>query len=281
VWLATERMALDTTTANGLLRIGRWELMRGRYDAAISVLHRARRLAPDQVLIQYQLLLAYAMSGRLNEASEELQKLYKYGQATSYISLASKHLAVAYAQRQVGSSGNPENRSLTVVDNARFYWDLGYYDDAYALLRNHLAQDSTYFVGLLWGWDYAFQRGDTSQAGTYLRQLKVIDHTNAIVQQFAFIEQTEDSLRRARTSQLRSAFHLSIARSFRSVDLTEEAIDEVQRALREDPLSAAAWLFRAQLFEDEEAPSAARLAYQRVIELDSTSTIARTKLSSK
>lgn len=281
VWQATKRMELDTTSAIGLLRMGRWELMRGRYDAAISPLQRARMLAPDQVLIPYQLLLAYAMSGRLDEASEELQKLYRYGQATSYISMASKHLAVAYAQRRVESSGNPEDRSLTVVDNARFYWDLGYYDYAYATLRNHLAQDSTYFVGLLWGWDYAFQRGDTSQARTYLRQLEVIDRTNAIVRQFAFIKQTVDSLQRALTSQQRSAFHLSIARSFRSVDLTEEAIDEAQRALREDPHSVAAWLFQAQLFEDNEAPSAARLAYERVLELDPTNTIARTKLSSK
>jgi tetratricopeptide (TPR) repeat protein len=281
VWLATKQLEPDTTSAHGLLRMGRWELMRGRFDAAISPLKRARMLAPDQVLISYQLLLAYAMSGRLDEASEELQKLYRYGQATSYISLASKHLAVAYTQRKVESSGNPEDRSLTVVDNARFYWNLGYYDYAYTMLRNHLAQDSTYFVGLLWGWDYALQRGDTSRARAYLRQLKVIDRTNAIVQQFAFIDQTEDSLRSALTSQRRSAFHLSIARSFRSVDLTEEAIDEAQRALREDPHSVAAWLFQAQLLEDKEAPSAARLAYERVLGLDSTNTIARTKLSSK
>jgi tetratricopeptide (TPR) repeat protein len=261
--------------------MGRWELMRGRFDASIGLLKQARLLAPDQVLIPYQLLLAYAMSGRVDEASEELQKLYKYGQATSYTSLASKHLALAYAQRQVESSGNPEDRSLTVVDNARFYWDLGYYDYAYTTLRKHLAQDSTYFVGLLWGWDYAFQQGDTSLARTYLHQLKVIDRTNAIVRQFAFIEQTEDSLRCAHTSQLRSTFHLSIARSFRSVDLPEEALDEAQRALREDPHSTAAWLFQAQLFEDNEAPSAARLAYERVLGLDPTNSIARTKLSSK
>ncbi|MBF8293938.1 MAG: 2 protein [Bacteroidetes bacterium] len=281
VSLATKQMEPDTTSANGLLRIGRRELMGGRFDAAISPLKRAQLLAPDQVLIPYQLLLAYAMSGQLDEASEELQKLYRYGQATSYISLASKHLAVAYSQRRVESSGNPEDRSLTVIDNARFYWDLGYYDYAYTILRNHLAQDSTYFVGLLWGWDYALQRGDTSQARAYLRHLKVIDRANAIVHQFAFIDQTEDSLRSALTSQQRSAFHLSIARSFRSVDLTEEAIDEAQRALREDPHSVAAWLFQAQLFEDKEAPLAARLAFERVLGLDSTNTIARMKLSSK
>jgi tetratricopeptide (TPR) repeat protein/4-amino-4-deoxy-L-arabinose transferase-like glycosyltransferase len=281
VWLATKRMEIDTISANGLLRLGRLELIRGRYESAVSLLRRAQALAPSQVMIPYQLLVAYAMSGRLAEASNELQTLYRYGQSTSYIPMASKHLDVAYAQRQAESSANPSDRSTTMLDAARLYWSLGYYGQAYTTIRGSLATDSTFFLGLLWGWDYAMQRGDTSQARSYLRQLRSIDRTNAVVQQFTKIEQTEDSLRRSSNPRLRSAFHLSIARSYGTIDLPEEAIDDAQRALLEDPRNTDAWLFQAQLFEEKKVPFAARSAYQHVLELDPMNITAKTKLLSQ
>lgn len=279
VWLATKRMEIDTTSANGLLRYGRLELVRAKYESAITLLQRAQVLAPGQVLIPYQLLVAYALSGRLDEASKELQTLYGYGQSTTYIPVASKHLDVAYSQRQVESSESPAERSTTILNAARFYWSLGYYGHAYNTIRGGLSVDSTFFLGLLWGWDYAMQRGDTVQARSYLRQLRSIDRTNAVVQQFTLIEQTEDSLRRAPNPQHRSAFHLSIARSYRTVDLPDEAIDEAQRALREDPRNADAWLFQAQLFEDKKMPFASRSAYQHVLEVDPANVTAKMKIS--
>jgi tetratricopeptide (TPR) repeat protein len=236
-------------------------------------------LAPAQVMIPYQLLVAYAMGGQLEEASNELQTLYGYGQSTTYAAVASKHLDVAYSQRQAESSDSPSERSTTMLNAARFYWSLGYYGHAYSTIRSSLATDSTFFLGLLWGWDYAMQRGDTLQARSYLRQLRSIDRTNAVVQQFTLIEQTEDSLRRSSNPQQRSAFHLSIARSYKTVDLPDEAIDEAQRALREDPDNTEAWLFQAQLFEEKKEPFAARSAYQHVLELDPTNVTVKTKLS--
>jgi tetratricopeptide (TPR) repeat protein/4-amino-4-deoxy-L-arabinose transferase-like glycosyltransferase len=278
IWLASKRIEIDTNSANGLLRFGRLELVRGRYESAIALLQKAQTLAPAQVMIPYQLLVAYSMSGRLEEASAELQTLYGYAQSTTYIPVASKHLDVAYAQRQMQSSDSPAERSTTLLDAARFYWSLGYYGEAYNTIRGSLSNDSTFFLGLLWGWDYAMQRGDTVHARSYLHQLKAIDRSNAVVQQFALIEQTEDSLRRSSNPQQRSAFHLSIARSYKIVDLPDEAIDEAQRALREDPLNTDVWLFQAQLFEEKKVPFAARSAYQHVLELDPTNAAAKTKL---
>ncbi len=279
VWLPTKRMEIDTTSVNGLLRLGRLDLVRGNYETAVELLQRAQVLAPGQVMIPYQLLVAYAMSGRLEEASKELQTLYGYAQSTTYIPVASKHLDVAYAQRHAELSESPSERSTTMLNAARFYWSLGYYGHAYNTIRRNLAIDSTFFLGLLWGWDYALQRGDTIQARSYLRQLRSIDRTNAVVQQFSFIEQAEDSLRHSTDAQQRSSFHLSIARSYKIIDLPDEAIDEAQRALLEDPRNADAWLFQAQLFEEKKMPFAAKSAYQHVLGLDPTNATAKTKLS--
>jgi tetratricopeptide (TPR) repeat protein/4-amino-4-deoxy-L-arabinose transferase-like glycosyltransferase len=280
-WLATKRVEIDTSSGYGLLRLARLELVRGRYESAILLLQRAQVQAPAQVMIPYQLLVAYAMSGRLEDASKELQTLYGYGQSTTYIPVASKHLDVAFAQRQAELSETPSERSTMLLNNARFYWSLGYYAQAYSTIRSSLAVDSTFFLGLLWGWDYAMQRGDTLQARSYLRQLRAIDRTNAVVQQFTLIEQTEDSLRRSSNPKRRCAFHLTIARSYKTVDLPDEAIDEAQRALLEDPRNADAWLFQAQLFEEKKMPFAARSAYQHVLELDPGNLEAKSKVSTE
>ena len=279
-WLSTKRVELDTTSANGLLRFGRWELLRGKYDAAIALLQKAQTLAPAQVLIPYQLLLAYAMSNRLDEASRELHVLYGYGQSTTYLPVASKVLDIAYAQRRVESSENTVERSTMMVNSARFYWSLGYYGQAYHTIHDCLTRDSTYFVGLLWGWDFAMQRGDSAQARSYLRQLRGIDRGNAIVKQFTLIELQADSLRHCAIPENRSAIHMAIAESYRIVDLPDEAIDEAQLALLENPRSKEAWQFQAQLFESKKMPFAARAAYLQILELDPTDPVAKTKIAS-
>ena len=51
-----------------------------------------------------------------------------------------------------------------------------------------------------------------------------------------------------------SKFHLAIAQSFKAVDLPDEAIDEAQRSLRDNPGDVDAWLFQEQLFEQKNLP---------------------------
>ena len=277
VWLPTKRMAVDTVTAHGLLRKGRAELLRGQYDNAIMSLLQAKQRAPGQAIIPYQLSVAYAMSGKLTEASEEVQSLFGYGQSTTYTPLATKHLAVAVSKNQVEQIDNAAQRSLSMTDFAAFYWSLGYYGAAYSLLKSQLAMDSTYFTGLLWGWDYAMQRGDSVQAKAYLRNLVTIDRTNPVVQQFVSIERTADSLRRAVDPTRRSRFHLAIAQSLKTVDLADESIDEAQRSLRDDPRNVDAWLFQATLFEKMKLPFAARWAYRQALLIDPEHPLAKTK----
>jgi tetratricopeptide (TPR) repeat protein/4-amino-4-deoxy-L-arabinose transferase-like glycosyltransferase len=280
-WLATKRFELDTVTANGLLRKGRSELLRGHYDDAIFSLLRAKQRAPAQALISYQLSVAYAMSGKLTEASEEVQKLFAYAQSTSFAPLAARHLAVAVSKNQVEKTNDALQRSLSMVDFAAFYWNLGYYGAAYTLLKSQLAVDSTFFSGLLWAWNYGMQRGDTAQAKAYLRNLVGIDRTNPVVQQFIAVDRTTDSLRRAVDPTRRSKLHLAIAQSFKAIDLLDEAIDEAQRSLREDPRNVDGWLFQARLFEEKKVPFAARWAYRQALLIDPENLVAKSKTTGR
>jgi tetratricopeptide (TPR) repeat protein len=277
-WLTTKRMAIDTVTANGLLRKGRGEILRGHYDDAIASLLRAKRLAPGQALIPYQLCVAYAMSGKLIEASDEVQSLFGYVQSTTYTPLATKHLAIALSKSRIDQIENPVQRSLSITEISAFYWNLGYYTEGYSVLKSQLALDSTYFTGFLWGWDYGMQRGDTAQAKAYLRNLLRIDKSNVVVQQFSTIDRIADSLRRSPDRLRRSKFHLSIAKSFKTVDLPDEAVDEAQRSLREDPRNMEAWLFQAQLFEERKLPFAAHWAYRQALLVDPDQATAKAKV---
>jgi tetratricopeptide (TPR) repeat protein len=169
-------------------------------------------------------------------------------------------------------------RSLTLFDVASFYWNYGYYNQAYAIMRQSLKNDSTYFTGLLWGWHYAIQLADTSQAKIYLRHLEGIDRSNPVVRGFHTMSLLADSLRRTSSPARRCKLRLAIARLYEAVDLPEEAIDEAQRALRDNPSSAEAWLFQAQAFDRRKAERAARNAYQQVLRLDPANALAVSRL---
>ena len=267
-WLHTKRVPIDTVTGNGLLRKGRSELLRRQYADAVASLKKAQQLAPTQAMIAYQLTVALAMSGRLEEATAQLQRLFGFAQSSTYTPIATRMLAICQAASQAQRSNNPMQRALVLYDVATFYWNLGYYNEAYALMRQILQQDSTYFTGLLWGWHYAIQMSDTSQARLYLRHLEAVDRSNPVVREFRAITLSGDSLRRASSPIRRCELRLRIARSYEAVDLPEEAIDEAQRAVRENPSSAEPWLFQARLFEKRKALRAAQSAYRQVLKLE-------------
>jgi len=276
-WLNSKRMPFDTVTANGLLRKGRAEILRQRYEDAIASLRKAQERAPSQAMIAYQLTVAYAMDGRLKDASTQLQKLFGFPQSSTYTPLAARHLAVAQLQRQAASM-NPVQRPLVLYDVATFYWNFGYYHQAYATLRETLRENPTFFRGLLWGWYYGTELGDTTQSALYLRQLESIDRTNPVVQQFHAIASLSDTLRRLSDPVKRGEIRLAIARSYEAVDLPEEAIDEAQRAIRENPSSAGPWIFQGELFERRKAERTARVAYMQALKLDPTNAAARAKV---
>jgi tetratricopeptide (TPR) repeat protein len=277
-WLHTKRVQVDTLTGNGLLRKGRAEILREQYPQAIASLQKAQVLAPGQAMIAYQLTVALAMSGQLEEASSQLQKLFRFAQSSTYTPVATKHLAVAQAHVQAERSSNAMQRSLMLFDVASFYWNFGYYSQAYAIMRQSLKNDSTYFTALLWGWHYATQLGDSAQSAVYLRQLEGIDRSNPVVREFRTMTLIADSIRRSSSPARRSELRLAIARSYQTVDLPEEAIDEAQRASRENPSSIGAWLFQARLFEARKAERAARYAYQQVLKLDPGNALAASKV---
>ena len=192
-------MEVDTTTANGLLQT------RASRDPEGS-LRKCHRIARSSEAAstgsghgsRTELSVAYAMSGELKEAAEEVQTLFTYAQSTTYTLLATKHLAVAVSRSQLEQTENPAQRSIAVSDIASFYWNLGY--DGAGKLAVMLKSELEWIPPILPDCSGAGITGCNEvtrrKAKAYLRNLVRIDGTNPIVQQFTLIDRNEDFLSR-------------------------------------------------------------------------------------
>lgn len=274
-----EHLGFDTTRASSLLMLGRLYLISERYADAVRVLERARELAPGQAEVTYQLLNALAMSGNDARAIQLASVLFSQPQSTSYMPSIRMQLHAMALMSQASRSRDVQHRSLLIYDAATAYWALGFRDRAYSVLKAALEKDQSYFVGLLWGWHYAVQLKDTAQARIYLGRLERIDRENRVVRHFHIISALADTLRKSSDSTRRSELHLAIARSYDEIELPEEALDEAERSIGEDPKSIEAWLYYGSLFERRNKQRAALKAYRRVLSLDLQNATAAERLA--
>jgi hypothetical protein len=256
----------DTSTPNGLLNFGRHLLLQGNYSLAVEEFSKALGRGSNPALTVFQITVAYAMSGQQFEANRALEQLYRLPQSSSYIPAATLHLRVMEAQLNAMKIAGLYHRAQELFKIAGFYWNFGYRSHAYSILRTMLSEDSTYFVGLLWGWDYAKQLGYEKQADEYLKTLESIDRTNAVVSGFRSITAIDDTLRRSRDFAEQSRLQLEIGRTYWSIGLFDEAFDWVERSLGENRGNKAAYQYLCGLFENTNKPWALREVRQMMAE---------------
>ncbi len=130
-------------------------------------------------------------------------------------------------------------RSLRLYSVATIVWNLGYSAQAYDLLKELLDHDMNHFVGLLWGWHWGLQAGDTAGVVESLQRLQEIDSGNAVVRSFTAMTRLQAELKKAAGSPAESRIHLLLSSEYDRIDLPEEALDEAEKAIRADPSSAA------------------------------------------
>jgi len=270
----------DTLSASWLLRKGRFELFRGHYQAASEMFAEALGQTPDNQELVYQALLAACLAEKTQEATVYYKRLFAMPQVLSLLNEARVHYGLMEDLASVRTMVQPQIRSVRLFRIASRYWDIGYPQRANEVMADMVKSDSSYFVGLLWGWDYAIQMGDTVQANVYLHHLRLIDDTNRVVRTFVRMTQLADSLRQLRMPIERSRIHLSIAGLYEQMQLHQEAIDEAMRARGEDPKNVQVYSFLAHLFEQRHARRAALKNYQRVLALEPNNAFAQHKVQS-
>lgn len=248
----------DTTTGRGILNKGRTLLLRGDYSQAVTDFKKAQKSGANTALTAFQLTIAYAMSDQRDEATRSLEQLYSLPQSTSYIPAATMHLRAMDTYLKAIDLSGVYQRSSQLFNVATFYWNFGYAEKGYSLLRDILKEDTTYFVALLWGWDYSKTLGDDKQADVYLKILESIDRNNAVVTGFRTINAIDDTVHHTTDPVKQSRLQLEKGKVYWSIGLFDEAFDCVERSLGEDHNDKAAGKYLADLFEKTNKPWALR-----------------------
>lgn len=243
----TQVLTLSTVRASDLMQLARLSLRSERYTDALAFFTRAREQYERQSEITFYILVTHALAGDSLEAVQELPRLYASPSATSFIPPARVFLYAMNELKRVRGAPDRPGSSDKLYDVARTFWSLGYGRQAYRTVKELLSREPNHFVGLLWGWHWGIQLGDTAAAGVYLERLQRIDSSNAVVRSFTAMARAHRELQRASTAAEQCRLHLLLSNEYVRMELPEEAFDEVERALRADAASADAQNARAEL----------------------------------
>jgi tetratricopeptide (TPR) repeat protein len=241
----------DSLTAGGLLRRGRRLLMSGKYPEASSVIAKSLELAPFQPEVRYQFAVARAFLGDTAAAFQAFRSILTLPQAGSYLYITRQQIE-ALSLLVGGKSGEPD-REMRAHDASSIYWNLGYPLRASQVTDSSFRESGKYFFGLLWGFHYAYQAGDVKSTAAYNERLRAIDSTNAVVRVFQELIAIRDSLKLPLSGERRSRLHLRAGSCYRRIELPEEAIDEGERAVGENPRSPEAAGFLAGMYETKKS----------------------------
>jgi tetratricopeptide (TPR) repeat protein len=258
--------AADTSGAAGLLRYGRQKMLEGNYREAAELFNRGAQVVPGQPEFIYHAVLAYTFLQDSMAAKKSYERLLVFPQASSYMYLARVHMEAMDVALSAKNTPPTQERAIKMNDLARLYWDLGYPRFAKSFADSSLQFDSTYFWGLLWGFHFNFQLGDTQNARVYYDKVAKIDEKNQVVVSFKRLMTINDSLRWSDESR-RSQLHLSAARIYRLIELFEESIDEAERAREADPNNEEVLQFLGEAFEQKEALRSAKMYYDHVLKI--------------
>jgi tetratricopeptide (TPR) repeat protein len=245
---------LQMDRASGLMRLGRLSLQAERYEDALKIFSAARNRYPQQSEITFYILVTRSLKGDSLEAVQELQRLYESPSATAFIPPARVFLYAMNEVRRARTLKDDRAHSLRLYGVSTIVWNLGYSAQAYDLLKEMLARDMNHFVGLLWGWHWGMQVGDTVGVVKYLKRLQEIDSGNAVVRSFTAMNRLQGLLKKTSSGTEESRLHLLLSGEYDKIDLPEEALDEAEKAIRADSSSSIALKAREDLLRKRRLP---------------------------
>ena len=268
----------DTSSALGLLLHGRDALLHLRYNEAVDFYNRALARDPTQPEIVYQLMTTLAILGDSVAATQMNRQLFTLPQSTAYTQLAQAQLQAMSQLLTARRVNNAVGQAYAAFEAGLAYWGLGYSPLAMRIMRRVVQVDSTNFVGALWATYMSQQLGDTSASNGFLARLTTIDPKAPIVKDWHDIRDSQNALRSARTPADRATLHRRIAGVYERIELFDDALDELERALNDQPDDVDTWLTMADVYEKKGALIGIRTAYTMVLKLEPHNSFARAKL---
>ncbi|MEX2115471.1 MAG: tetratricopeptide repeat protein [Bacteroidota bacterium] len=269
----------DTSTVKGKILAGRQNLHQLRFDSALAFFNTAAAMAPRQPEPLFQLMTVLSILGDSASTMELNERLFTMQQATVYSALAQAQIGAMTQLLRAEREIIPQ-RSYTAFEAGLAYWTLGLRSTGLAVMRNIAKSDSTHFSAALWGCHYAKQLGDTTESDRFLKRVKRIDFAAPIIADWDAMRQLEERIKRTRSAVERAGAHRKIAQIYSKLELYDEALDALERALRIDPADIDVLLERAEVFESKRARWAAMRTYEHILDIEPHNSFARERLDS-
>jgi tetratricopeptide (TPR) repeat protein len=270
----------DSTTVNYVVEHGRKQMLQGDYVGARTAFAKALQLDSLHPSLLYQMIVCRTLARDSADAMKYYTTLYKLPQALGFIFQSRLHLQAMEKVLEAEHNTFGMGKGVGLFNAASLYWKLGYPNRAAQIMNNYLAADSSYFVGMLWGFHYNLQTGDTAIAKKYLTILSNIDLKNPVVESFNKIFSLFDSLKLDTSSNHKSSYHVSIGREYKKIELFEESIDEGEKALGLDPNNPNAYLLLAENFEKKNNIRMAEKMYRDIFAIQPANNLVRERLNS-
>ncbi|MFI5252205.1 MAG: hypothetical protein ACHQQQ_07210 [Bacteroidota bacterium] len=274
------KLPVDTLSTTGLLRIARQCYRNNQYLRAADLLKRAHDLEPQMEEPLYQLVVTYLTMKDSASASLYYRKLLSLPQTLSHTLLASQLFHAGELEAEARHTAFPQRVSLLILDASLIYWNNGYYHHATEMMNASLGKESDFFAGLLWGFHYNLQTGDTARAREHLARIWKIDSTNVIAKAFRQVLLIGDSLNMTSDPLEQSRLHLAVGMLYRKIDLPIVDLDEAERSLYYNPKNVRAFLFMGKTLQDIGRLNSAAIMYNEALRLEPGNTEITSRIQS-
>lgn len=270
----------DTSQATYFLFEGRKKLQDGDYEKSFQLFHKAFLIDSSHPEVLFQNIVAHAVAGDSIGAKYYYDRLFLLPQALGYTIPAKLQMQALNMITRANAETFYMSKAVNVGKAANLYWRLGFYRRAAEIMNTLYREDSTYFMGLLWGLHYNLQMGDTAMAKSYLSTLKALDSINPVVMAFDTILFYGDLINTSTDSIKISQMHVQIGHQYRQMELDEESIDEAERALGYNPRNLNSMILLGEQYKRKNNLRMAIKYYKKVSHIEVDNLFIKAKLDS-
>ncbi len=224
------------------IRAARLMNLRGKEHAEEALQNLAALHPADHMLVCYYAGVGAQLALHLNAASVLYRRLQTMPQAGAYVVRAGGMQELSRSLTLAGSEPSSSGKAEYLCVASAILWQSGFRGRARDFLEEALQLDPASYPALVQGIRSSFDENDLTAAQGYFRQARRIAPNGTAVVAWGNILSLLDTI------SISSESRLAACRLLSSIDLPEEAIDQLLLLLHDDPNNAAAMAMLAETY---------------------------------
>jgi Tfp pilus assembly protein PilF len=223
--------------------------------------------------------VAKELAMELDSAVQQFEKVRLMPQAGAFVQQSSFHIEMISQLQRTYDITEPQVEAQQLNSLATHYWELGYRKQAIKMLQQSLEKDPRYFLSHIFYAFFSLQLGDTLAVRKSVHQAQAIDSTSPYVTGLVSLLNYGDSLSLLSDKPRRDRVQLKIARTYLTMGLEENAIEELHTLLRSDSTQQTALRLLGALYEKKQRFAPAANMYKRLALINPADMEVRKKLA--